>query len=69
MEKNKHGEDYAINNKGQKIIETDKRYFRPTEVHNLVGNSSKAKKHLKWSPKIKIKALVKEMISEEILKL
>jgi len=44
------------------IIEIDKRYFRPTEVHSLLGNSSKAKNKLGWKPKISFKKLVKEMI-------
>ena len=44
------------------IIEIDKRYFRPTEVHSLLGNSSKAKKKLGWKPKISFNKLVKEMI-------
>ena len=30
----------------------DKKYFRPNEVDNLIGNSSKAKKILNWKPKI-----------------
>ncbi len=56
---------YALNDKNKKIIETDPRYFRPTEVHNLLGNATKAKKLLKWKPKIDIKNLIKEMIEEE----
>ena len=44
------------------IIEIDKRYFRLTEVHSLLGNSSKAKKKLGWKPKISFNKLVKEMI-------
>ena len=55
---------YWINSpKGKtSIIEIDKRYFRPTEVHSLLGNSSKAKNKLGWKPKISFKKLVKEMI-------
>jgi len=47
------------------IIEIDKRYFRPTEVHSLLGNSSKAKNKLGWKPKISFKKLVKEMINSD----
>jgi GDPmannose 4,6-dehydratase len=58
---------YWINSpKGKiSIIEIDKRYFRPTEVHSLLGNSSKAKKKLGWKPKISFKKLVKEMITAD----
>ena len=44
------------------IICIDEKYYRPTEVDTLLGNSEKAKKKLGWNPKIKFKALVKEMI-------
>ena len=57
---------YACNDKNKKIIETDPRYFRPTEVHNLLGDATKARKLLKWKPKIDIKKLIKEMIEEEL---
>ena len=51
------------------IIECDKRYYRPLEVDTLLGDSSKARKELKWKPKINIKTLVKEMVSSELKKL
>ncbi len=66
--KNKKKGDYAIDKFGKIIIETDSRYFRPTEVDSLLGDSSKAKRLLKWKPKIDIYTLVKEMISEELKK-
>jgi GDPmannose 4,6-dehydratase len=66
--KNKNNEEIALNENKEIIIQTDKRYFRPTEVHNLIGDASKARRKLKWSAKIKIKDLVKEMIKEEISK-
>ena len=47
------------------IVSVDKNYFRPLEVDTLLGNSSKARKELKWKPTYKIKSMVKEMISEE----
>ena len=52
--------------KGNCFIECDKEYFRPLEVDTLLGDSSKARKELNWKPKIKIKMLVKEMVSEEL---
>ena len=48
------------------IISIDKRYFRPTEVDSLLGNSKKAKQILKWSAKNNINSLVKDMVFEEI---
>jgi GDPmannose 4,6-dehydratase len=48
------------------IIEIDKKYFRPTEVDSLRGDYSKAKKKLRWKPRITIKELIKEMISSEL---
>ena len=51
---------------GKNIIEIDPRYFRPTEVETLLGDSSKAKAQLNWSPKISFEQLVKEMIDEDL---
>ena len=55
-----------LNNKV--IISIDKKYFRPTEVDSLLGNSNKAKKELKWKPNYDIYSLAKEMVSEELKK-
>ena len=51
---------------GNCIIACDKEYFRPLEVDTLLGNSRKAKKELKWKPKISISQLVKEMVSNDL---
>jgi len=51
---------------GIDIIKVDPKYFRPTEVETLLGDASKAKEKLNWSPKISIKQLVKEMIDEDL---
>ena len=53
-----------FNNKN--IISIDQRYFRPTEVDSLLGDSKKARKKLNWSPKISFKQLVKEMVKEDL---
>jgi len=50
---------------GKDIIKVDKRYFRPTEVETLLGDASKAKKKLNWTPKISFEQLVKEMSQED----
>ena len=52
--------------KGKEIIKVDQRYFRPSEVESLMGDASKAKEKLSWSPKISFEQLVKEMIDEDL---
>ena len=47
------------------IIRTDPRYYRPTEVETLLGDPSKAKQLLGWTPKIRFKELVAEMVCED----
>ena len=50
---------------GKTIIRIDKRYFRPTEVDALLGDARKAKKILKWKPKITFNQMVKEMVESD----
>ncbi len=47
---------------GKTIVKIDLRYFRPTEVETLLGDSTKAREKLNWVPKISFKELVKEMV-------
>ena len=47
------------------VVRIDPRYFRPTEVNELLGDASKAKKKLGWKPKITLEALVEEMINSD----
>ena len=51
---------------GENIIEIDPRYFRPTEVETLLGDASKARKRLNWSPKISFEELVEEMVEADL---
>ena len=53
-----------FNNK--KIIKIDKKYFRPTEVSSLLGDSTLAKKELGWKPEISFDELISEMVNYEI---
>jgi GDPmannose 4,6-dehydratase len=48
------------------VIKVDKKYFRANEVNNLIGNSAKAKKILKWKPKISIRELIAEMMENDL---
>jgi len=50
----------------QKYVKTDKKLYRVLEVESLNGDSSKAKKHLKWEAKTKFKDLVKIMVDEDL---
>jgi GDPmannose 4,6-dehydratase len=59
----------AFDQNGKCIIACSKKYYRPTEVDTLLGDSAKAKKILKWKPKISFQNLVKEMIDYDYNKL
>ncbi len=48
------------------VIRVDSRYFRPTEVNSLLGDSKKAKEKLGWEPKINLETLISEMISHDL---
>ncbi|MFZ9180427.1 MAG: GDP-mannose 4,6-dehydratase [Rickettsiales bacterium] len=56
-----------VNLDWQKYVEIDSRYFRPAEVDLLIGDASKAKQELNWTPKVKFKELVKMMVDADIL--
>ena len=51
---------------GQIVIKIDERYYRPTEVDNLLGNPEKIKKNIGWEPRINIEELIKEMVSNDL---
>jgi len=51
---------------GKCIVAVDPRYFRPTEVETLLGDPSKAKDKLGWTPKISFDELVSEMVREDL---
>jgi GDPmannose 4,6-dehydratase len=49
-------------NTKRKVIEVDKKYFRPAEVESLLGDASKAKRKLGWEPKISFDQLIEDMV-------
>jgi GDPmannose 4,6-dehydratase len=51
---------------GACIVAVDPRYFRPTEVETLLGDPTKARERLGWSPEITFDQLVSEMMSEDL---
>ena len=50
---------------GDVIVRVDPRYFRPTEVETLLGDATKAKTKLGWTPKITLAELVQEMVASD----
>ncbi|MDX2068251.1 MAG: GDP-mannose 4,6-dehydratase [Haliscomenobacter sp.] len=51
---------------GKEVVAVDPRYFRPAEVDLLVGDPSKAKEKLGWTPTYDLPALVKEMVQADL---
>ena len=51
---------------GQTIVKIDSRYFRPTEVEALLGDPSKAKVKLGWTPEITAKQMCQEMVESDL---
>lgn len=52
---------------GDIVVRVDPRYFRPTEVETLLGDPSKARTQLGWSPRITFEEMVAEMVREDFL--
>jgi len=59
-------DEKGYDERGKCIVAVDARYFRPTEVETLLGDPSKAKSQLGWTPKITFKELVSEMVREDL---
>ena len=51
---------------GKQIVAIDQKYFRPTEVDLLIGDPSKAKTKLKWTPKYSLATLIAEMVQFDL---
>lgn len=59
-------EEHALDDAGRRVVAVDPRYFRPTEVETLLGDASKARAMLGWSPRIGFGDLVAEMVREDL---
>jgi len=59
-------EEKGYDGQGNCIVQVDPRYFRPTEVETLLGDPTKAKEKLGWTPKITFHELVAEMGREDL---
>jgi GDPmannose 4,6-dehydratase len=53
-------------NTGDLLVSIDPEYFRPTEVELLIGDATKAKEKLGWTPKYDLKSLVEEMVADDV---
>jgi GDPmannose 4,6-dehydratase len=51
---------------GRELVKVDANYFRPTEVEQLLGDASKARERLGWTPKTKFHELVAEMVANDL---
>ncbi|AJP59119.1 GDP-mannose 4,6-dehydratase [Pandoraea vervacti] len=60
-------EEKGYDETGNCIVEVDPRYFRPTEVETLLGDASKAKRLLGWTPKVSFDELVAEMARADLV--
>ena len=59
-------ESKGYDGQGRCIVAIDPRYFRPTEVESLLGDATKAREKLGWTPKITFAELVSEMVREDL---
>jgi GDPmannose 4,6-dehydratase len=51
---------------GEVLVEVDPRYYRPTEVDWLLGDAAKARRKLKWKPRVAFRSLVREMVAADL---
>ena len=56
-----------VNLDWEKYVQTSEKYFRPNEVEHLLGDSTKARRELNWSPKTSFDNLVKLMIDHDLV--
>jgi GDPmannose 4,6-dehydratase len=60
------GDNAPALNVGDVIVRIDPRYFRPAEVETLLGDPSKAKQKLGWTPEITVQEMCSEMVAEDL---
>ena len=51
---------------GEPVVEVDPRYYRPTEVHQLLGEAEKAREELGWTPSTSLEAMAEEMVASDL---
>jgi GDPmannose 4,6-dehydratase len=60
------GPDAPAVKAGDVVVRVDPRYFRPTEVETLLGDPSKAKADLGWTPEITLDEMIAEMVDHDL---
>jgi GDPmannose 4,6-dehydratase len=61
------GEECALDERTHRpVVRVDARHFRPAEVDSLLGDASKARRKLGWSPRVGFRALVREMVEADL---
>lgn len=63
--KSSTNDSYAFK-EGQEVVKIDPKYFRPTEVDLLIGDSTKAREQMGWVPEYDLVALVSEMMASDL---
>jgi GDPmannose 4,6-dehydratase len=58
-------DEHAVDADGRTVVGVDPRYFRPAEVDTLLGDASKARRQLGWSPQVGFAELVREMVEND----
>ena len=51
---------------GRCVVEVDPRYYRPTEVHQLLGDAEKAREEIEWTPSTSLEEMAKEMVRHDL---
>jgi GDPmannose 4,6-dehydratase len=51
---------------GQVVVVVDPSYFRPAEVDLLIGDSTKARRHLAWTPDYELQDIITEMVEADL---
>jgi GDPmannose 4,6-dehydratase len=59
-------DEKGVDKAGNVIVAVDPRYFRPTEVESLLGDASKARRELGWTPRTNFDSLVREMVESDL---
>ncbi len=59
-------DECACDSQGNVVVAVDPRYFRPTEVETLLGDASKARRELGWTPRTSFRELVREMVAGDL---
>lgn len=59
-------DEKGYDGQGRCIVAVDPRYFRPTEVETLLGDASRARERLGWTPRVSFGELVAEMVREDL---